>query len=55
MHKILQTHLLRAFVAKLKLDAIYAIDPFFATKILPCRKFSLFLTLLLMTTGSSFG
>ena len=27
MHKVLQTHLLRAFVANLKIDAIYALYP----------------------------
>ena len=34
MHKILQKHLLCAFVAKLKIVAIYALYPVFATKIL---------------------
>ena len=57
MHKILQTHLLRAFVANLKIGAIYALYPesfcdknlatrkVFATKILLSGKFTLFLTL----------
>ena len=57
MHKIVQIHLLRAFVAYLKIDTIYVLYPesfcdknlvirkVFATKILLSGKFSLFLTL----------
>ena len=50
LSKILQNHLLCAFVADLKIDAIYALHPeSFATKILLSGKFSLFVTLLDMT------
>ena len=48
MHKILQNHLLCAFVANLKIDAIYALYPeSFCDKNLAIRKgkFSLFVTL----------
>ena len=39
MHKILQTHLLRAFVANLKIDTIYALYPeSFCDKNLAVRK-----------------
>ena len=39
MHKILQTHLLRTFVANLKIDAIYALYPeSFCSKDLAIRK-----------------
>ena len=39
MHKILQNHLLRAFVANLKIDAIYALYPeSFCNKNLAIRK-----------------
>ena len=39
MHKTLQTHLLRAFVANLKVDAIYALYPeSFCDKNLAIRK-----------------
>ena len=43
MHKILQTHHLRTFVANLKIDAIYALCPeSFATTILAIRKVFVF-------------
>ena len=46
LHKILQNHLLCAFVANLKIDWIYALYPeSFATKILLSGKSSLFVTL----------
>ena len=39
MHKVLQTHLLRTFVANLKIDAIYALYPeSFCGKDLAIRK-----------------
>ena len=47
MHKTLQTHLLCAFFANLKIDAIYALYPeSFCDKTLLFGKFSLFVTLL---------
>ena len=56
MVKILQTHLLYAFVANLKIDVIYGIiRKGFATKILLSGKFSLFLTLLIFLRLSFLG
>ena len=49
MHKILQNHLLCAFVANLKIDALYGLYPeSFAAKIVLSGKFSLFVTLLVV-------
>ena len=46
LSKILQNHLLCAYVVELKIDAIYALYlESFATKILLSGKFSLFVTL----------
>ena len=54
MLKILQAHLLRAFVANLKIDAIYALYPeSFCKKNSISGKFSLFLTLTLGFRGSA--
>ena len=53
MLKILQAHLLRTFVANLKIYTIYALCPeFFCNKNLAIRKVSFFLTLVTLDTSS---